>query len=117
MSCRVHSIVILSLLLQLPLFAIGQRPFNFMNDNRRKLKIPFRLERNLIVVPVYINGHGPFNFILDTGVSILIITKPSLKDSIGLTGDRTIKIRGLGERSEERRGGKEGVRTCRSRGT
>src|SRR3546814_7767254 len=68
-----------------------------MNDNRRKLKIPFRLERNLIVVPVYINGHGPFNFILDTGVSILIITNPSLKDSIGLKGDRTIKIRGLGE--------------------
>src|SRR3546814_11117379 len=74
-------------------FAIGQRPFNFMNDNRRKLKIPFRLERNLIVVPVYINGHGPFNFILDTGVSILIITNPSLKDSIGLKGDRTIKDR------------------------
>lgn len=90
-------IAFLSLLLLAPGFAYGQRPFQFMNENRRKLKMPFLLQRNLIVVPVYINDQGPFNFILDTGVSILIITDPSLKDSIGLEGDRTIKIRGLGE--------------------
>lgn len=90
-------IIFLSLLLLAPLVSAAQRPFKFINEQRRKVKMPFRFERNLIVVPVYINDKGPFNFILDTGVSILIITDPSLKDSLGLEGDRSIKIRGLGE--------------------
>lgn len=94
---RAFYIAFLILLILAPLHSICQRPFRFTNENRRKIKMPFLFERNLIIVPVYINESGPFNFILDTGVSILIITDPDLKDSIGLEGDRTIKIRGLGE--------------------
>ncbi len=97
MSGRGFYIIFMTWLLLVPLPSLAQRPFQFTNKNRQKVKLPFRLERNLIIVPVYINDKGPFNFILDTGVSILIITEPSLKDSIGLKGERSIKIRGLGE--------------------
>lgn len=97
MNRRGIYIALLVFLGSLPLNGWCQRPFRLIPEHRKKVKIPFRFERNLIIVPVYINGAGPFNFILDTGVSILIITDPNLPDSIGLEGDRKIKIRGLGE--------------------
>ncbi|HYH55330.1 MAG TPA: aspartyl protease family protein, partial [Anseongella sp.] len=90
-------IALLTLLILAPLHGICQRPFKFIQEQRRKVSIPFLFERNLVIVPVYINDFGPFNFILDTGVSILIITDPDLRDSIGLEGNRRITIRGLGE--------------------
>ncbi len=68
--------------------------------NRDRDAISFTLVKNLIIIPLYLNDQGPFNFILDTGVSPLIITDPTLIDSIGLTVSRTIKIAGLGRGAE-----------------
>ena len=44
-----------------------------------------------------INGKGPFNFILDTGVGILLITEPTLLDSLDDSETRAIRINGIGE--------------------
>lgn len=65
-------------------------------SNREKDRIRFSLVKNLIVIPVYLNNKGPYNFILDTGVSLLLITDPSIADSLELSNQRTIKISGYG---------------------
>jgi hypothetical protein len=43
---------------------------------------------------------GPFNFILDTGVGLMLITEPKMIDSINIKSSRTIKISGLGEKTD-----------------
>lgn len=70
------------------------------DDNRKKSALDFNLVKNLIIIPLYINGKGPYNFILDTGVGPLIITEPSLLDTLGLKNLRTTKIYGLGKGEE-----------------
>lgn len=69
--------------------------FHFM-DNQKKLSFAFKLIKNLIVVPVYVNGKGPYDFVLDTGVGPMIITDPSIIDSLDFTLMRKIKVSGLG---------------------
>lgn len=64
--------------------------------NQKKASMDFKFIKNLIIVPIYINNKGPFNFILDTGVGPLIITDPSLLDTLNLNGLRTTQIYGLG---------------------
>ena len=59
--------------------------------------LSFTFRNNLIIIPLTINGEGPFNFVLDTGVGVLLITDPSLKDSLNLKSLRTITITGFGE--------------------
>lgn len=73
--------------------------FSF-EDNRKKSALDFNLVKNLIIIPLYINGKGPYNFILDTGVGPLIITEPTLLDTLGLKNLRTTKIYGLGKGEE-----------------
>ncbi|SMO40636.1 aspartyl protease family protein [Solitalea koreensis] len=76
--------------------AFSQYQFNLL-DKKKQTSFSFQFQRNLIIIPVQINGKGPFNFILDSGVSILLITDPSLKDSIGVPLGKKINIKGLGE--------------------
>jgi len=59
--------------------------------------IPFDVVRNLIIIKLKINNRGPYNFALDTGVGYMLVTEPSLIDSLNLNSERTIKIHGLGE--------------------
>ncbi|ALL04101.1 peptide-binding protein [Pedobacter sp. PACM 27299] len=73
--------------------------FEFSND-RKKDAINMILIKNLVIIPVYINNKGPFNFILDTGVGPMIISDPSLTDSLNIKDLRTIKISGLGKGGE-----------------
>lgn len=68
-----------------------------MDDPNAIESIPFDLVRNLIVVKLKINNRGPYNFALDTGVGYMLITEPSLIDSLNITSKRTVKIYGLGE--------------------
>ena len=63
----------------------------------KRVTIPFKLVRDLIVIKLKINNIGPFNFILDTGVGVMLITDPSLVDSIKIENKHTIKIGGLGK--------------------
>ena len=68
-----------------------------LDTTRKHVTIPFKLVRNLVVIQLKINNKGPFNFILDTGVGIMLITDPSLIDSVSVVSKRTIKISGFGE--------------------
>ena len=66
------------------------------SGNRKRQSISFKSIKNLIVIPIKINGKGPFNFILDTGVGPMIITDPTILDSLDFTLLRKINISGLG---------------------
>ncbi|HEY9196433.1 MAG TPA: aspartyl protease family protein [Mucilaginibacter sp.] len=68
-----------------------------LEAKKKKVNLPFRLVRNLMVIKLKINNKGPYNFILDTGVGLMIITDPKLADSISIPNKRTLKIPGLGE--------------------
>ena len=79
----------------LPHSASGQG-FSF-RGNRKKDAIEFKLVKNLIIIPIYINKKGPFNFILDTGVSPMLVTDPTILTAADLKNVRTIKLTGLGK--------------------
>jgi len=68
-----------------------------IDGKRKSVSMRFKLIRNLVIIPIEINNKGPFNFILDTGVGFMLITDPTMVDSISLNSKRTIKITGLGE--------------------
>jgi len=68
-----------------------------LDSGRNRASMPFKFVRNLIVIQMRINNRGPFNFVMDTGVGQMLITEPSLVDSINLTRKRSIKISGFGE--------------------
>lgn len=67
-----------------------------LQGNRKRVNIPFKLVRDMVVIQLNINNKGPFNFILDTGVGLMLITDPKLVDSINIPNKRTLKMAGLG---------------------
>jgi hypothetical protein len=71
-----------------------------LKPNRKHVSIPFRMVRNLVIIQLKINGKGPYNFVLDTGVGLMLITDPTLIDSVNITNKRTLKIAGLGKGGE-----------------
>lgn len=73
--------------------------FSF-SGKQKKNALDFELVKNLIIIPLTINGKGPYNFILDTGVGPLIITEPTMVDTLGLKVLRNTKIYGLGKGEE-----------------
>ncbi|MGZ3871872.1 MAG: aspartyl protease family protein [Mucilaginibacter sp.] len=68
-----------------------------LKDNKKRVTLPFRMVRDMIIIQLNINNKGPFNFILDTGVGLMLITDPKLVDSINIVNKRTLKISGIGE--------------------
>lgn len=68
-----------------------------ISGNHLKAVIPFRLVRNMLIVKLKINQHGPYNFIVDTGCGIMLITDPSLLDSLNFKYKKKVKVIGLGE--------------------
>lgn len=85
------------MVLQIGLLPICKAQTFTFPAGQKKEHLYFNLVKNLIIIPLYINGKGPYNFILDTGVNPLIITDPSIRDSLNITGLRPIKISGFGE--------------------
>ncbi|KUG08417.1 hypothetical protein ASU33_09630 [Solirubrum puertoriconensis] len=72
-------------------------PFRLAHSKSPKYRMPFMLQRNLIVVPVMLNGRGPYYFMLDTGVGTSLITDPRLRDSLGLRLGQRFLVAGVGE--------------------
>lgn len=72
-----------------------------ITGGKKRVSIPFKLVRNLVIVQLRINNKGPFNFVMDTGVSSMVITDPSLVDSIDIASKRIIKLYGLGGQDYE----------------
>jgi len=78
-------------------FVTARAQYFTLDSNRKKAIMPFRFVRNLVVIKLKINNRGPYNFILDTGVGQMLITEPSLFDSLAVYTKRAIKITGFGE--------------------
>jgi len=86
----------LSCLLCCRLFSAQAQYFS-LDSNSNRVTMPFSFVRNMVIIKLKINNKGPYNFILDTGVGQMLITDPSLADSISSSIKRTIKISGFGE--------------------
>ena len=69
--------------------------FHF-SGSEKKVRIPFELHNNLIVVPVVLNNQLPLKFILDTGVRSIILVDKNLSDILGLPYVRKFTISGVG---------------------
>lgn len=95
-TCK-HFRILVSILVLLCLLpsAVHSQDFKFTNG-RKQQTMSFDLVKNLIIIPIYINEKGPFDFILDTGVSPMIITDTTLKESLKVSYPRPIKISGYG---------------------
>ncbi len=64
---------------------------------RKKVVLPMLMHSNIVIIPVLINNKkDTLNFILDSGVSNVIITNPSLILKNGLKFNRRINMNGLG---------------------
>jgi hypothetical protein len=79
--------------------SVSAQHFSFSGNRKREL-IPFKLVKNLMIVPLYINGEGPYNFVLDTGVGLFLITDSKLIDTLSIKNLRSIRITGFGEGSD-----------------
>lgn len=64
---------------------------------KKVIHLPFESHSNLIILPIQINKSDTLNFILDTGISMTLITDPTVAASVGLHYVRTVKIVGVGE--------------------
>lgn len=67
-----------------------------MPDGVKRVRIPFQLHNNLIVIPVIINDILPLRFVLDTGVRTTILTDKVYSDILMLHYDRHMVISGVG---------------------
>ena len=96
----IKSIVVylLSLFLLFTTLSVRAQDFHFTSSRKRE-NINFKFVKNLIIVQVAINGKGPYNFILDTGISLVLITDPLLLSVLDIQNYRVMKINGLGEKS------------------
>ncbi|RZK18812.1 MAG: PDZ domain-containing protein [Pedobacter sp.] len=76
-------------------FQLFSQEFTF-SGNKERQSIQFKCIKNLIIIPVYVNEKGPYDFVLDTGVGPMIITDPSIIDTLDFTMLRKVKLTGLG---------------------
>ncbi|WP_051285197.1 retropepsin-like aspartic protease [Aequorivita capsosiphonis] len=74
--------------------SIGQSGF-YLQNNRKKDRIPFQLVNNLPIIEVEVNG-TPLSFILDTGVKSTILFSLEDADSLQLMNTSPVKLQGLG---------------------
>jgi len=69
----------------------------FTNPEQDKVVFPFKFINNLIIIPIQINNSDSLHFILDTGLSISILTELSMGDSLSLNYAKQVKLTGLGK--------------------
>ncbi len=74
--------------------------FKILN-NQKRVRIPFELYNNLIVVPVILNNQLPLKFVLDTGVRTTILTEKAYTDILNLTYSKKYTISGVGDNADE----------------
>lgn len=76
---------------------ISEPVFRLLRPHARQAKVPFALQRNLIVVSVLLNGQGPYNFLLDTGLTVSLITDPEVGRELKLITAGRMMVSGAGE--------------------
>ena len=72
----------------------AQVPGFFMNEEAKKVRVPFYSSNSLIILPVSINGSEAVNFLVDTGVRSNILFSKVLGDALGLEYTRRLSIAG-----------------------
>lgn len=93
---HIYRSIIVLLVVLLSSQAFSQQRFGFaMPDGIKKIKIPFELYNNLIVIPLKINGLS-LKFILDTGVENAILTESLYAEILDISYLREIRIAGPG---------------------
>jgi hypothetical protein len=62
------------------------------------LTVPFKLERNKIIIPTKVNGSRPLNLILDTGMRFdgVYLFRKELADELDMTGAIDVRVPGAG---------------------
>ncbi len=78
------------------LYLQAQNDFLF-NSDKKKIKIPFRLVDNLIIIPVNLNG-VTMNFLLDSGVEETVLFGIDDASQLQFKNIEKIKLRGLGSK-------------------
>ncbi len=73
--------------------------FRLLRPNAKRARVPFLLQRNLIVIETLLNGRGPYNFLLDTGLAISLITDPAIGRELQLPIAGRFLVSGAGEES------------------
>ncbi len=90
-------IILFAFFLILPVEVLSQFLGYKILGDRKRVKIPFEVYNNLIVVPVKLNGIIPLNFVVDTGVRSSIITDRYITDVLRIPYSRKITIQGPGD--------------------
>ncbi len=67
----------------------------FLQSNKKRERIPFKLVNNLPIVQLKING-TPLSFIVDTGVNSTILFSLEEVDSLRFHNTKPVKLQGLG---------------------
>ncbi|MCD0472423.1 PDZ domain-containing protein [Flavobacterium sp. JAS] len=70
-----------------------------IQNNSKKVTIPFKLINNLIFIPIKVNG-VELNFLLDSGVEETILFSMEEKQEVSFNNVEKIKLRGLGSEQE-----------------
>lgn len=90
-------ILLLTLLLHATSAIQAQATLGFSIVTKEKsVTIPVEIYYNLVVIPIKINNTVEVNFILDTGSKSTIIVEPLILNVLGLSGDRKVRVQGLG---------------------
>jgi len=70
-----------------------------IENNRKKVIIPFKLINNLVFIPIKVNG-VELNFLLDSGVEETILFSMEEMQEVSFNNIEKIKLRGLGSEEE-----------------
>lgn len=97
LSKNTHRFMLWLLYLNCLFLTTVQAQYFDFTGHKKSASIPFKMVRNMVVIQLKINNKGPFNFIMDTGVGLMIITDPSLIDTLNIPTRHVLKLRGFGE--------------------
>ncbi len=89
-----HCIFFFAFFCSTKLFVFAQMPGFMMQNNAKKIMIPFERHDNFIIVKVLFQGFFPLRFIVDTGAEHTILIKKEIAELLQVTYERELKIMG-----------------------
>lgn len=80
-------------------FSLKAQSDFLIENNHKKVTIPFKLINNLVFIPIKVNGIE-LNFLLDSGVEETILFSMEERQEVSFNNVEKIKLRGLGSEEE-----------------